>query len=147
MIYLATNTGVIVVEREGDWHIVRSGLEGQQVTSVIAREGVVLAGTLDGIFRSDDEGRTWREASQGLNIRRIRWLAYHPDISDFELAGTEPASVFISRDGADSWQESLKWEGLGMHSTGSYLTLRKQAACAGSPSMVKESTPRWKSAA
>jgi hypothetical protein len=36
----------------------------------------------------------------------VRWLAYHPDISDFELAGTEPAGIYISHDGGESWHDS-----------------------------------------
>ncbi len=32
-------------------------------------------------------------------------MAYHPDVSDFEFVGTEPAAIFISRDGAESWGE------------------------------------------
>jgi photosystem II stability/assembly factor-like uncharacterized protein len=35
----------------------------------------------------------------------VRWLAYHPDISDFEVAGTEPAGIFVSRDGGATWRE------------------------------------------
>jgi photosystem II stability/assembly factor-like uncharacterized protein len=92
-------------EREHEWSLIRRGLEGRRVTSVIAREGVILAGTTEGVFRSDDDGRSWREASAGLSHRHIRWLAYHPDISDFEFAGTEPAAIFLSRDGGDSWHE------------------------------------------
>lgn len=106
MIYLATDHGVAVAEKDGSWRVVRTSLDGHKTTSIIAREGVVLAGTTDGIFRSEDDGETWSEASQGLELRHIRWLAYHPDISDFELAGTEPAGIFISRDGGDSWQGS-----------------------------------------
>lgn len=105
MIYLATEDGLILAERGDDWRITRRGLEGRRVTSVIAREGVILAGTTDGIFRSDDDGQTWREASAGLSQRHIRWLAYHPNISNLEFAGTEPASIFISHDGGNSWQE------------------------------------------
>ncbi len=74
------------------------------ITSVIAREGVILAGTHQGVFRSDDLGASWIQASQGLDERRVRWLAYHPDISDFELAGSEPAGIYVSRDGARSWR-------------------------------------------
>ena len=105
MIYLATDNGLIIADHDGDWHIVRRGLEGQRVTSVSARAGVILAGTTEGIFRSDDEGQHWREASAGLSHRHIRWLAHQPDIPDCELAGTEPAGIFISRDGANSWRE------------------------------------------
>ena len=102
---LATEQGMVTCEREGDgWVQSMRGLTDQHVTSVIAREGVILAGTKDGIFRSDDEGGTWQEASNGLTSRHVRWMAYHPDISDFEFAGTEPANIFVSHDGGESWR-------------------------------------------
>jgi photosystem II stability/assembly factor-like uncharacterized protein len=102
---LATSNGLFTFERDDDWREIASGLKGQRVTSVIAREGVILAGTTDGVFRSDDLGRSWRKASAGLALRHVRWMAYHPDISDLEFAGTEPAGIFVSRDGAETWRE------------------------------------------
>ncbi len=105
MIYLATNNGLVVANPEGDWRVTGHGLDGHNVTAVMAREGVTLAGTTDGIYRSDDGGKTWREASAGLGLRHVRGLAYHPDISDCEFAGTEPAGIFLSRDGGEIWQE------------------------------------------
>lgn len=111
MIALATNNGVVIAE-SGSWRVLRRGLEGLHVTSLIAREGVILAGSLDGIFRSDDEGRTWREASAGLGQRHVRWMAFHPDIFDFEVAGTEPANIYISHDGGNSWSGSDEVTGL-----------------------------------
>lgn len=117
--FLATNHGLTLAFAEGgEWTRIGATLENHHVTSVIAREGVILAGTTEGVFRSDDLGRTWRDATSGLAIRHVRWLAYHPAVSDFELAGTEPAGLFVSRDGAASWQEcpevgqlrdELKW--------------------------------------
>ena len=104
MIYLATENGLFVCKRDKEWAVLQHTLNGQQVTSVIAREGVILAGTTDGVFRSDDEGQTWQEANAGLSHRHVRWLAYHPDVSDLEVAGVEPACIFISRDGANSWR-------------------------------------------
>jgi photosystem II stability/assembly factor-like uncharacterized protein len=112
-LYLATVDGLVIAERAGgEWAIRRRGLEGRAVTSVIAREGVVLAGTREGVWRSDDDGATWAEASAGLAVRHVRWLAYHPDISDREFAGTEPAAVYVSHDGAASWRECPEVTGL-----------------------------------
>jgi hypothetical protein len=102
---LATEKGLVICEREGnDWHESLSGLTDQHATSVIAREGVILAGTTKGVFRSDDEGQTWEEANHGLTTRHVRWMAYHPDISDLEFAGTEPANIFVSHNGGESWR-------------------------------------------
>ena len=102
---LATEKGLVICERDGDdWHETTRGLTDHQVTSVTAREGVILAGTKKGVFRSDDEGQTWEEASNGLTTRHVRWMAHHPDVSDLTFAGTEPANIFISHDFGDSWR-------------------------------------------
>ena len=102
---LATEKGIVICEHhDGEWQELFRSLTDQHVTSVIAREGVILAGTEDGIFRSDDEGQTWAETSEGISSRHIRWMAFHPDISDFEFAGTEPADIFVSHNGGDLWR-------------------------------------------
>lgn len=102
---IATNDGLWEGTRDGaTWTARRQWLAGQRVTAVIAREGVILAGTRQGICRSSDGGETWHAADNGLDIKYVRWLAYHPERSDFELAGTEPAGLFVSRDGGDQWQ-------------------------------------------
>jgi len=103
-IYLATQTGLAICQRaNGTWKVEERVLKDHHVTSVIAREGVILAGTTKGVQRSDDEGQHWRPVSQGLTSPHVRWLAYHPEISDLEFAGTEPASIFVSHDGAEHW--------------------------------------------
>jgi photosystem II stability/assembly factor-like uncharacterized protein len=103
---LATENGLVICDRDGsNWREATRGLTGQHVTSVIAREGVILAGTKHGIFRSSDGGYSWVEASNGLTAPHVRWMAFHPDVSDFELVGTEPADVFISHDGGEFWRE------------------------------------------
>jgi hypothetical protein len=102
---LASEQGVVICERDGDaWSESARGLRDQHATSVIAREGVILVGTENGIFRSEDEGKTWEEVSSGLTSRHVRWMAYHPDVSDLEFAGTEPANIFVSHHGGDSWR-------------------------------------------
>jgi len=105
MLILATMQGAVVCKRHGDtWREVRRGLDGSRVTSIIAREGVILAGTRQGVFRTDDLGESWREMNHGLATPYVRWLSYHPDISDREFAGTEPAGIYISNNGAESWR-------------------------------------------
>lgn len=102
---LATEQGIVICDRDGDnWKESRRELKEYSVTSVIAREGVILAGTEAGVFRSDNEGQTWEEASNGLTTQHVRWMAYHPDISDLEFAGTEPANIFVSNNGGESWR-------------------------------------------
>ena len=50
-IYLATNNGVVTTRKDdGRWRAVGHSLEGHDVTAIIAREGVILAGTTDGMF-------------------------------------------------------------------------------------------------
>jgi photosystem II stability/assembly factor-like uncharacterized protein len=106
---LASGHGLVVCEQaNGHWHEFLHGLTDQHVTSVIAPEGVILAGTTNGIFRSDDGGQNWAESSTGLTARHIRWMAFHPDVSGLAFSGTEPADIFISYDGGKSWRECLE---------------------------------------
>jgi photosystem II stability/assembly factor-like uncharacterized protein len=128
-LFVATSRGLIVCQKSPDgWQVARGSLANQHVTSVIAREGVILAGTLDGVYRSDDLGVSWQSASNGLAQRHVRWMAYHPDASDFEFAGTEPAGIFYSHDGAASWQECAEVAEL-RRKGGWYLPYSPQAGC------------------
>ncbi len=104
--YVATDHGLAVWRREPHGHQgCTSALEGHRVTSVMAREGVILAGTTQGVFRSENGGASWAEASRNITVRHVRWMAFHPAIPDREFAGTEPAGIFRSEDGAARWQE------------------------------------------
>lgn len=101
----ATNRGIFFATNVGyDWRLEHSALSGQEITTVIAREGVILAGSRQGILRSQDHGGSWEAANVGLDIPYVRFLAYHPQLSDYEYAGTEPAAIFYSVDGARTWQ-------------------------------------------
>jgi photosystem II stability/assembly factor-like uncharacterized protein len=105
-LFMASDHGLVICERDdNDWHETVRALADQQVNSVIAREDAILAGTKNGIFRSSDNGQNWAEASNGLTEQHVRWMSFHPDVSDFELVGTEPADIFISHDGGNSWRE------------------------------------------
>jgi photosystem II stability/assembly factor-like uncharacterized protein len=103
-LYIATAIGLfIVTQTEGQWDIVKHTLTNQSLTSVAVTEDVILAGTREGIWRSTDNGRTWNESNRNLAIRYVRWLASSSKPSAVFLAGTEPAGIFISRDGGLTW--------------------------------------------
>ncbi len=102
---LATRHGLVTCHREGEqWREMSRRLADKHVTCVIQRENMVLAGTTDGIYRSDDAGGSWREASEGLNARHVRWMLYHPDVRELVFAGTEPANIYVSHDGGLTWR-------------------------------------------
>ena len=103
---LATEQGVVICEgNAGNWAESRRELKDQHITAVISGGGLILAGAEDGIFRSDDAGMTWKEISNDLTTRHVRWMSVHPDYSNLFLVGTEPANIFLSRDGGGSWRQ------------------------------------------
>src|SRR5947209_10192952 len=103
-LFLATEAGLVTVRRETNrWQVVDRAVQDQHVTSVAAHNGIILAGTTQGIQRSSDGGQHWTAVNEGLTSLHIRWIAFHPGISDLAFAGTEPAEIFVSRDGAEHW--------------------------------------------
>src|SRR5262249_35732529 len=91
-IYLALWQRIDIARREKNgWPRADPVSSNHNVTSLIARAGVILAGTAAGGLRSDDNGQSWQSVNEGLTSRHVRWLAYHPDVSNLEFAGTEPA--------------------------------------------------------
>src|SRR5512143_1874268 len=126
---LASSDGLFVCQpSDGDWTPTSRSLPGKRATSLSALGGVILAGTTDGIFRSGDLGVTWQETSLGLTTRYVRWLASHPDVPGLAFAGVEPAVIFVSHDGGDSWQERAEVPAL-RDKHGWFLPYSPRAGC------------------
>jgi photosystem II stability/assembly factor-like uncharacterized protein len=104
MLYLATNSGIVRAERKADWQVIDTGLTGHTATAVIARGSLILAGTMQGIYCSEDGGNTWRAAESGPGDPHIRWLEWRDEPAGSALAGTEPAGIYYSNDSGNSWQ-------------------------------------------
>ena len=110
-LYLASKNGVFIARREdGNWHTVRQGLADQFVTSIAMCGSLILAGTTEGIWRSVDGGETWNKANNNLQIQHLRWMDCSSQAKgiSFVLAGTEPAGLFVTRDGANTWLMSTE---------------------------------------
>jgi photosystem II stability/assembly factor-like uncharacterized protein len=129
ILVVATSDGVFKCERSKDtWQVTSHGLPGQRVNCTIARQGLILAGTDKGVFRSVDLGQTWSEASSGMEQRHVRWMAYHPDVAEVAFVGTEPAEIYRTNDGARNWHSSPEVAFL-REQHGWYLPYSPQAGC------------------
>jgi len=129
LLVAGTNQGVVVARREsGVWQVQSRSLETHRVNSLSVQKGTVLAGTRQGIYRSIDLGQTWQPASEGLTEHHVRWLAHHPDESGRVLAGTEPAALYLSRDGGQTWAERPEVAQL-RDEHGWYLPYSPEAGC------------------
>jgi photosystem II stability/assembly factor-like uncharacterized protein len=64
----------------------------------------IYAGTQGaGIWRSDDEGRSWKQV--GLEGEIVKAVAISPHDPAVIYAGLKPARVCVSRDGGETWAE------------------------------------------
>lgn len=105
MICLGPDDGIVIAEGGGpEWCILRRGLNGRKVTSAVSRQGVILAGTTDGVFRSDDDGRTWRLASDGLVVP---WPSHL--VERFVQLGSQLLAVLSNGQLLSAPLESLAW--------------------------------------
>ena len=91
-----------IESNKGSWTPTK-GPYGGVITALHATpEGVLFAGTLiGGVFRSADNGETWKPTSEGLPGRAIRTLTQMGDI----LYARTDNNFFYSTNGGDSWQQ------------------------------------------
>jgi photosystem II stability/assembly factor-like uncharacterized protein len=79
------------------------GLNGRSIRHISCVRGVYLAGADDGIYASRDGGRSWkRQGAAGLMV----WdIAPAPGDPRTLYAVTQPAALFRSTDGGETWAE------------------------------------------
>ena len=141
-LYIATAIGLfIATQTDGQWNIVKHTLKDHSLTSIAVTGGVILAGTRDGIWRSTDNGQTWTESNRNLAVRYVRWMASSATPSAAILVGTEPAGIFISRDGGATWNPHPEVSVL-RDRFGWFLPYSPNAGCVRGFA-IAESDPRW----
>jgi photosystem II stability/assembly factor-like uncharacterized protein len=95
--------------RPGVWDTVDRSLDGLHVGSLMCEpgRGAIFAGVHgEGLYRSLDGANTWETNLPGLTVPHVFSLAYDCRGDAVTLyAGTEPARLFRSRNGGDSWSE------------------------------------------
>ena len=96
-IYFSHTAGIQVSHDSGaTWHDAAAGLRRKYTAALRVdsrRAGVLLAGTEQGVFRSEDGGKSWRLA--GLQILHIE---QSPHDACYWLASTEGGGLFDSND-------------------------------------------------
>lgn len=105
---LGTRTGAFRLEGSS---LTPLGLDEQDVSAIHAITNAdgsltVLAGSYgNGLFRSEDGGKHWQPANDGLTAPAFRTIMPDPLNDGAILCGTEPGRIFRSHDGGVSWQE------------------------------------------
>jgi hypothetical protein len=80
-----------------------SGL-GEQITHQFAQhDGTLFAAAGDGVYRSRDGGGSWTRS--GIDAGEVWTVGVSPHVSGTLYAGTQPAHLFRSEDGGETWTE------------------------------------------
>ena len=106
-LYIATSIGLYIVSySSGNWDIVQHTLQNQPLTSVASSNNHIIVGTVDGLLRSNDDGRSWQKVGKKEHSIHIRWLMSSKSQPQRIVAGTEPARILTSNDGGINWAAS-----------------------------------------
>ena len=105
-IYAGTQEGLFVWRsKNGAWENVAVSFETGTIDSVDGLRSlpnvVYLGVTQDGLYRTDDAGKSWRRVFEG-NVRAVT-----VDSTDERVVyvGIEPIHLYRSEDGGENWEE------------------------------------------
>lgn len=111
ILYVGTDRGVVTLKGENShsWRVESEGLESWAVPAVAVDPSApnrVLAGTRgDGVWVSEDFGRSWRKPCYGKpGPGKVRCLTLDPRDPRLVYAGGEPIDVYVSEDLGASWE-------------------------------------------
>ena len=93
----------------------RSGPEGGEVRTLAVHPldaSIVFAGTVDGVYRSDDGGQSWSRKSMGIGSRTAKAIIINPQRTDemFALVWGDDG-LFRSDDSGETWNALAFGEG------------------------------------
>lgn len=131
--------------------------------AISAADGAVYAGTEPSrLFRSDDDGASWRELEALLELpsrptwsfpprpwtSHVRWIAPSPHEADLLLVGIELGGLMRSSDGGASWQDHRPGAQRDVHSLAWHPRLlgRAYEAGGGGTAFSKDAGESWQPA-
>ena len=116
LLFAGTDNGALFVTRNDgeNWESISEGLPRHCYTRVVAspHNSDTVYVTLTGmavddfspyVFRSDDQGKTWRSIATGLPLEPVNVIHEDPHVKDLLYLGTT-LGVYVSVDGGVSWQ-------------------------------------------
>ncbi len=86
---------------EENWKPISSVLKNADIRALVNLDGMIFAGTHQGIFRSTDEGQQWMPMNKGLTNIDIHSLMANE--GGYLFAGATGGHVFRSIDGGGNW--------------------------------------------
>jgi hypothetical protein len=165
VVYAGLRDGGVRRTRDGGRSWVDCRLPGPGVFSgaVSAVDGAVDAGTEpSALFRSDDEGNSWRELDALLELpsrptwsfpprpwtSHVRWIAPSPHNADLLLVGIELGGLMRSIDGGASWQDHRPGAQRDVHSLAWHPRIERRAyeAGGGGAAWSDDGGERWRPA-
>jgi len=116
-ILVGTDDGLHVIrwiEGERSGRVAEKHFEGRQVYRLAATDRRVWAVVPEeGLFFSGDKGGSWERAVDRLDGATVRSLAISPSDPSTVYAGTEPAGLYVSRNGGRDWQDLPAFRDMG----------------------------------
>lgn len=112
-VLVATDREVLVIDAERGSSTPARGISDRPACLAVdafVQERAWCGTHRDGVFRSDDGGRSWQ--SVGLAGRLIMAIAASPVERDVVWAGTEPSEVWRSADAGTTWERTSPLETL-----------------------------------
>lgn len=83
------------------------------LSPTFAQDGLILAATAAGLYRSVDGGAHWQRDQNGLLDPRITAVVFAP-AQPIAFAATADGRLFQAQAGGATWQEITTWAGLGV---------------------------------
>src|SRR3954451_1282268 len=99
---IGTSDGVFTADASGATSEVE-GLAGHEVRALRASNGSIFAGAEDGVYVSKNNGKSWRKS--GVEGKIVWDIAAAPGDERTIYVGAQPAALFRSQDGGETWAE------------------------------------------